>query len=494
MESSYQKFAKDVVIIGVTNFLVALSGLMLLPLLSKTLGAHDYGIWAQVDVTIQLALGIVGLGLPFTLSRFLAAETDREKLQDGFYSAFTIVALATLAASILLIVFANPLAAAFFAGATQIVRIAGLIILVWSLDLMLLGLFRARRQMRSYAIFMIATRYGEIGLIAYFVLNGHGILSVILCLLAVRTLIFLALFFFIKSQIGIKRPHFRNIKDYLNFSLPMVLGGMAAWVVASSDRYVIGYFLGVASVGVYSAGYSLGSIPVMFSAMLAFVLPPTLSKLYDEGKIDELKTHLTYSSKYFLALAIPFVVGAAVVAEPVLRLFSTAEIASQGYFVMPLVALSILLWGTFAVIYHTLILAKRTKILGLIWGIAALVNLGLNIVVVPYLGIMGAALTTLIAYSLVLGIGSYYSFREFKFPIDWRFIIKSVFASGTMALAVWLMHPQSNLDTIITVLVGVAVYGACLFLLKGFTREEIAFFRGLVQRRGAAASSDDKAK
>ncbi|MCJ7743393.1 MAG: oligosaccharide flippase family protein, partial [Dehalococcoidales bacterium] len=240
MENSYQKFAKDVLIIGITNLLVALSALILLPLLSKTIGAQGYGIWAQVDVTIQLVIGIVGLSLPFALSRFLAAETDRGKLQDGFYSAFTMVALATLAASILLIVASKPVAAAFFAGATQIVVITGLIILVWSLDLMFLGLFRARRQMRSYGIFMTATRYLEVGLIAYFVLNGHGILSAILCLLAVRTLTLLALFFFTKSQIGIKRPRFSNIREYLSFSLPTIPGVISAWVVTSSDRYIIG--------------------------------------------------------------------------------------------------------------------------------------------------------------------------------------------------------------------------------------------------------------
>ena len=52
MESPYQKFAKDIIVIGVANFLVGLSGLVLLPLLTKTLGAHDYGIWSQVNVTL----------------------------------------------------------------------------------------------------------------------------------------------------------------------------------------------------------------------------------------------------------------------------------------------------------------------------------------------------------------------------------------------------------------------------------------------------------
>jgi O-antigen/teichoic acid export membrane protein len=62
LESSYQKFAKDVIVIGFTNLMTALSGIILLALLTKTLGAHDYGIWVQVQITIVLIVGFVGLG------------------------------------------------------------------------------------------------------------------------------------------------------------------------------------------------------------------------------------------------------------------------------------------------------------------------------------------------------------------------------------------------------------------------------------------------
>jgi hypothetical protein len=86
-------------------------------------------------------------------------------------------------------------------------------------------------------------------------------------------------------------------------------------------------------------------------------------------------------------------------------------------------------------------------------------------------------------------MGSYYSFRELTFDIDWRFIIKSLIASAIMALVIWII---SNLNVIITVLVGVAVYGVGLFLLKGFKREEIAFFSRLFSKNVPAASSDNK--
>ena len=272
------------------------------------------------------------------------------------------------------------------------------------------------------------------------------------------------------------------MREYLSFSLPTIPASISAWVVASSDRYVISYFLGATSVGIYSAGYGIGSIILMAATVLGFVLPPTLSKLYDEGRMEEVKTHLRYSLKYLLAATIPFVFGAAILAEPVLRIFTTPEIASKGYFVVPLVALSTLFITAYMPISHIIVLRKKTRIIGTIWVVCALVNLGLNVLVVPRFGILGAAITTLIAYGLALGLTTYYSFKEFRFPIDWRFIAKSLIASGAMSAAIWAIAPQGTLATALTVLAGTAIYGTVLLLLRGFTKEEFNFFKKLFQR------------
>jgi len=488
--SPYKKFVKDTLVIGVARVLVTLSRLILLPLLTKTLGAHDYGIWAQVQVTISLVLGVVGLGLPYALTRFLPAKTRTEEIREEFWSVFSLVSLTTFAVSLILVAAAGPIARAFFEGSTEIVRITGLIILIWSLDTALLSLFRAFRQMKRYALFVVGDAYVELALIAFLVLKGHGFLSVVWTVLAVRSAIFIPLLFLINSQVKLKRPDFSRIKEYLSFGLPTIPGNLASWVVASSDRYVIGYYLGATSVGIYSAAYGLGSLMIMLVGVLGFVLPPTLSKLYDEGKMEELKTHLSYSLKYFLAVAIPFVFGAAILGKPVLRLFSTAEIAAKGHYVVPIVALSILFYSAYVVIAQVLVVAKRTKILGLVWIISAVLNLGLNLVAVPRLGILGAALTTLLAYALALGMATYYSFKEFKISIDWRSIGKSAAASGVMAIVLWPMRAQTAIGTVGLVSVGVAVYAGVLLLLGGITAKEIAFFKQVLKHSIPATTRD----
>ena len=482
MTSSYQKFAKDVFTIGIAHILTSLSGIIFLPLITKTLGAYGYGIWSQFQVTLSLLWIATNLGLPYAMTRFMPAKTDREEIQDEFYSVLACVFFASLLASSLLIIFATPFATTFFGGASQIVIITGIVALVSSLQYVYLSVFRTFRQMRKYSIFIIVDTYGQIGLIAYLLVNGHGILSMVLVVLAVRSIILFILFLLIKSQIGIKKPRFSGMKEYFRFGIPTIPGNISAWVIASSDRYVIGYFLGATSIGIYSAGYGLGSLIMMAAGILGFVLPPTLSKLYDEGRMDEVKTHLRYSLKYSMAIAIPFVFAAAILAEPVLRLFSTPEIASQGYLIVPLIALSTLFAAAYVPIVHIIVLVKKTRITGVIWLVCASLNLGLNILIVPHLGILGAAITTAMAYGLALGLTTYYSFKEFRFPIDWHFIVKSLIASGVMSVAIWAMAPEGALATILTIVAGIAIYGLGLLLLKGFTKAEFTFFKQLFQR------------
>ena len=328
---------------------------------------------------------------------------------------------------------------------------------------------------------MIADNYGQIGLIAYLILSGHGIFSVVVAVLSIRVVIFIILFFLIRSQISIRRPHFSRIREYLSFSLPSIPGFISAWFISSSDRYVIGYFMGAASVGVYSAGYTLGSAAFITTRALGFVLPPNLAKLYDEGRMDEVKTLLSYSLKFLLMVIIPFVFGGAALSKQVLQLFSTAQIASQGYYIVPLVAIAILLICVCVPFGAVLTLVKKEHIGGISYTLAAVINLGLNILLVPIWGILAAAVTTLIAYSVHIGIMIYYSRKEFRFHIDWRFVVKSLIASLAMSLVIWRIAPEGNVATIVAVVIGVVLYGVILLLLRGFSRGEFRFFRGLFQ-------------
>ena len=479
--NEYKLFTQRIGLIGITNLLVGLSGIILLPILTKTLPIEDYGIWVQISVTIGLIPAVVMLGLPYTMVRFLAAAKKREEIQEGFYSIAFIVLFTSAIASFLLFLLSKPIATALFDNDLTIARILPLIVLIECLNGLLLNFFRTFQQIKRYTIFSFIRTYLNVALVAYFVLSGYGIFGAVIGLLTSGFFVFLIMAFRIISEIGIKIPKFTHIKEYLAFGLPTVPSNLSSWVVNSSDRYVIGIFLGTAFVGYYSPGYTLGGIINMFLAPLVFMLPVVLSKYYDENNMNEVKVILRYSLKYFLTLAIPSAFGLSLLSKPLLMVLSTPEIASQGYLITPFVAVSAVLLGMRAVIGQTFVLEKKTKISGTIWVVAAVLNLGLNLIFVPYIGILGAAITTLLAFALGLILATYYSFKYLKFNIDFRFILKSIFASIVMSLVIIKWSPVGISNILIEIGVCAVVYAAVLLLLKGVIKEEIAFFKELFE-------------
>ena len=477
--NEHKLFTQRIGLIGITNLLLSLSGIILLPILTKNIPIEEYGIWVQISVTIGLIPSVVMLGLPYTMVRFLAAAKKREEIQEGFYSIAFIVLFTSVIVSLLLFLFSKPIAASLFDNNLTIARILSLIVFIACLNGLLLNFFRTFQQIKRYSIFLFIQTWLQVALVAYFVLSGYGIFGAVIGLLISSFFVFLIMASFIISGIGIKIPKFTHIREYLAFGLPTVPESLSSWVVRSSDRYVIGIFLSTAFVGYYSPGYTLGNMINMFLAPLAFMLPPVLYKYYDENNMNEVKTVLKYSLKYFLAIAIPSVFGLSLLSKSILTILSTPEIALQGYLITPFVATSALLFGGHAVIVEIILLEKKTKIAGAIWIMAAILNLGLNLIFVPYMGILGAAVTTLIAYSLVLILTTYYSFKYFTFDVDLRFILKSIFASVVMSLVIIKWNPIGILNVLIVIGVCAVVYAAILLLLGGIKKEEIVFFKGL---------------
>ena len=477
--NEHKLFTQRIGLIGITQLLISLSGIILLPILTKNIPIEEYGIWVQISVTIGLIPAVVMLGLPYTMVRFLAAAKKREEIQEGFYSIAFIVLFTSAIASGLLFLFSEPIATSLFDGNITIARILPLIVFIACLNGLLLNFFRTFQQIKRYSIISFIQTYLNVALVAYFVLSGYGIFGAVIGLLISSAFVFLIMASLVISEIGIKIPKFTHIREYLAFGIPTVPGMLSSWVVNSSDRYVIGIFLSTAFVGYYSPGYALGSMINMFMAPLVFMLPAVLSKYYDENNMNEVKTVLKYSLKYFLLLAIPSAFGLSLLSKPMLMILSTPEIASQGYLITPFVAVSALLFGAFAVIAQGLYLAKRTDIGGKIWILAAISNLGLNIVFVPFIGIIGAAITTLIAFTFVFILATYYSFKYIRFDIDFSSISKSIFASIVMSLVIIQWNPIGLLNVLTVIGACAVVYAAILLLLKGIEKEEIKFFREL---------------
>ncbi|MGB9927139.1 MAG: lipopolysaccharide biosynthesis protein [Methanosarcina sp.] len=479
--NEYKTFAQRIGLIGVTNLILSLSNVILLPILTKSLSIEEYGVWAQFMVTIGIIPLTILLGLPFTLNRFLPSLKKKEDIQEAFYSIFFVVTFISMIVSFVIYLFSDTIASLLFDDNVNIINILCLTLFIECLNNLFFNYLRATQQIKKYSILLLIQTLLNIIFVSLFVFTGQGILGAMMGFIIKGIIVFLVLFFIIFYEIGFKIPKFLSLREYLEFGLPTIPSNLSSWIVDSSDRYVIGILMGAAFVGIYSPGYTLGNIINMFFAPFSFILPPVLSIHYDNNDFDQVGTILSYAIKYFTSIAIPSVLGLSLLSKPLLSILTTPEIASQGYLITPFTALSSFLFGLYGIISHICILEKKTKIIGKIWITSALLNLILNFVFIPYIGILGAAITTLIAYLFSFIISYQYCSKLFTFDIKIEFIMKSILSSLLMSLIIIEMKPDGLYDILLTIGLCTISYGVIMILLKGFEKEELDFFKSIIK-------------
>ncbi len=477
----YRNFTKGVGLTGIAQALISISGIILLPILTRGLSTGEYGAYVQVTTTVALLGFPLTLGLAVALIRFVALQGAQADVREDFYSLFLAIVIFSLLISGLLLVLSQPLAAYLFDGNLVVAAILPLITFFTSINLFLLDFFRAFQQPGRYAFFtLIPTSVGVV-FVSYLVFAGRGLTGAVLGLLLAQLILFAVLLSIIVARIGVTVPRLKRLRRYIVFSVPLIPANLTFWVVNSSDRYLIGVLLGASYVAFYAPSYTLGFAISMLAWPLILMLAAALPRYYDDADLAVVQTVFKYALKYFLAAAIPAVFIISSLSRPLLVLLSTPEIAANGYLVTPFIAVRALLWGVGSILSEVLVLAKKTRVLGTLWAVSGLMNVGLNVLLIPRVGILGAAVTTLASFSFASIMTSYYSRRWTTFDVDSRFIAKSVVASLAATIVILGLEIGSSFGILVTAGAGIIVYLVLIFLMKGFDRTELSFFAHLFQ-------------
>lgn len=477
----YTKIAQRVGLVGATNLLIGLSGLILIPILTKTMPIEEYGTYVQITVTIGLVPALAMLGLPYTMVRFLAGAKSREVIQEGYYSIMATTVATAGVVSIILFLFADPISSALFDGRVAVTQIVSIIVFLECINGLQFNYFRTFQQIKRHSALNFFKTILQLILVGVLVTAGYGIFGAAIGLLIANLVLFGIMGLLIISEIGLAKPEFVYLKEFFSFGLPTVPGNISSWIVNASDRYLIAVYLGAAYVGYYSPGYTLGNTISMFITPLTFMLPAALSKLFDEKNIEAVKTILTHSKKYYLMVGIPSVVGISMLSKPLLIMLSTPEIAEQSYLVASISALGALIFGIRAIDSQILILEKKTMITGKIWIMSAVLSIALNLLFIPHIGIIGAAMSTLVTYIMAYIIIGIITRGYLVITADVRIILKSILASAIMAIVLLYLNPSGFFDLALTIIVGALVYVGSIFLLKGFSMHEINLVKEMIR-------------
>ena len=479
MDSKRVLFIKRLGLLGLVTVVNTLMGIVLISVFTKGRPLEDYGLWVQINVSLALIPGLTCLGLPYTMVRYIAGEKDKNKIKETIYSILLTVLIVN---AILSPIFAYLVIRYFGGNKLEILPIFTIILFIHALNMVGWNYLRAMQKIKKYSILMIIQNLMIIVGVVYAILNGYGIYGALLALFFASFLMFIILLYEIISDQGLYIPKFKYLREFLKFGLPTIPSNFSAWIVSSSDRYLIGYILGLKYVAYYNPAYSLGSLLNFIIGPLGFLLPATLSKLYEEGKRNEVKLYLEYLLKYYLIVAIPAVFGLSVLAKPILRILSTYEIAEKSYLIVPFVSTAIVIFGIYVIMFQILVLEKRTEVAAKIWIIAAIINIFLNIIFIPKIGIIGAAITTLIAYVFAIIATLKYSLNLYTINLKVSDTLKSLTSALVMSLLLHYLTVDGIYGILLAIVLGTVVYIICLLMLKGFTREEIEYIISLIKR------------
>ena len=474
-------FAQRIGLIGIANIIVTLFGFILLPIVTKSLNITEYGVWVEISVFVTLIPGIVSLGLPNAMVRFLAVEKRLEKIQESFYSIGFVILSLSIIISLIFLLLSNVISNTIFAGYINTTRLLSLVIFISCINYFVINYFRTFQQVKRYSFFLLLQSFLTLIFVAIFAILGFRLFYFVIGLLSANIITFTIMIIMIISEIGFKIPKFSYLKEYLSFGIPSIIINLSSWTISSSDNFLIAIFLGAAFTGYYAPGYALGSLLFIIINPFTVHLTPVLSEVYDQNRIDKVKNYLRYSQKYFLLISIPAFFGLSVLSKPLLMILTTPEIALNGYLVTPFVALGILIACICDNYRQILVLEKKMKIIGFIGVFAAVINVLLNILLIPYIGILGAAITTLIGYLIMFLITLQYSSKYIKFDSDLVFILKSILASILMTMFIITISPNGIINIITTVLVSAIIYFIILLLLKGITKKEFLFIKGFLK-------------
>ena len=275
---------------------------------------------------------------------------------------------------------------------------------------------------------------------------------------------------------GFGRPSAATARAAMKYSLPLLPSLLSFWMLDRSDRFFIGRYLGPKDVGIYSASYALGSLVLHAQMPFQMTLFPKVAQLWDTDRATA-KRYIELSNKFFLTLAIPFIAACAIVAPAILRKLGNEEIASMGAVLTVLVATGVTLWGV--TIMQTQILhgARDTGVQGMTGIVAAIVNVSVNVTLLPRIGVVAAAIATLAAYGvqcLVLATAARRHLAISYFP---TYLAKCGLASAVMLLPMAPLVSRGTAGLLGAIAIGGVTYFAVLVIVRAFDAEETALAR-----------------
>jgi len=482
-----RSFVKDVVGRAAFQVLSVVKGLVVLPLVARAYGASGYGIWTQISITVALAAPLVSLRLNEAVVRYLSGIEPGTRRGRAFFTTIIVTWGLSVVLLIVGVLTVRGVSVAMFddPGLTRYAFLAlGMLVVSVSYS-MATAYYRATSRI-SVNTFLNTIETLAV-LAAVFGIAGwmKGSLDVVLlALIGIDVVLSAGCLIDIARREGGFGLSREWIGKFLRYSLPLIPTVALYWVVSSSDRFVIVHFRGLDQAGVYSAVYRATQIIKILVHPLAFVLLPTMAALWEKRREEVALGFLSKALQWYLFAAIPAVAGLAAIGSPLVRLLGGGGDFAVSTGLVVLLAAAELFVGVYQLWVYVLYVKERNPILILFFAVAATLNLGGNLLLVPRIGILGAAWTTFLAYAVQAALVVSYARRlvDVRFPVS--IVLRMCVAAGGVYLAAWAVPGTGWGDLVVRIVAGIGAYAFLAFALRIVRRDDLAPLVEWMRRRG----------
>ncbi len=476
---------------ALANVAAKLSGVALLAFYGdpEILSTADFGFLGGLNAVMMFGLLIAGVGLPLGILRFASnpalSPADREAVP------VTALTLAVISGAVFLAVglaLAEAAAGVFLesSGRAEVMRWLVVFIGFKVVSDVSYTVLRQRERVGAFALLGTAEAALMVAAVIAFLLDGQGLAGVMKGYALSAAAMALVVTPMLLTRVP-RRIRWGLVGPMMAFGVPLIASGLAARFLNLGDRYLIIYLLDAEAAGAYEWAARFGGVVNSFLVQ-SFVLAFTVLGLKSLDETGSPDLH-RQAFRHFSALAGWMVLGLGLFVADVSRLLTDvpAYIETEGLVV--LIAGGFAFYGLYYVVVNVLYAAGRTRAVAASVSAAAALNLVLNLVLIPTVGIAGAAVATLVSYAVLAVVTARTAQASTPADYPWRALAYVV----ALTAGLWLVAAPTagwDLPARLAARAGLALaYLPGLWLLGVYGPEDLARARDLVRRREHGGST-----
>jgi O-antigen/teichoic acid export membrane protein len=484
--STVRKIGRNVSLLSAGNLIQKFLSFVMVVYLAQKLGVANFGVYSFAFSFVLLFTVFSDLGVGTLIFREIAK--DKTKASELLGDAFVIKLILFL--PVLLFIFLSVLFLHFF-DPLQYPLIIVFFVFIAALSLLLdslAGLFRmvffAFQEMQYEFFANIFYKLLLVFLTAGILFLGFGLKEVFFVALfssganfALSS--FVAVKKFVKPKISFS---FLRYKKLVLAGLPFCFLGVFMSIYGSIDSVMLSFFKGNVSVGYYSAAMRLiNTLSFIPTALMSAIFPVMAS--FHASSNKSLNVVISKSFKYLLVVVLPIAFATTLLSERIIGLiYPTTELNN---FAPAALALKILIWFSVLnflnlIFLNSLQSTAFEKKASMIVAVSLAINILFNLFLIPVYDFAGAALASVLSEIVFFCLGAYFISKYFfDFLSFLKTLIKPLIASLTIFAFIYFFF---FLNIFVLLLFSAVIYFVVLFLIKGFDKKDISFFRKLVSK------------